>query len=369
NEGYSPAEARRIFDDLRFAEDPEAPVTADGRFPWNNDLGPVDPAAVARPDDAAEILASIPARPNTITGPFGPIQLGFPDGASNALLVGAKLSESGRPLAVFGPQTGYWSPEILMEIDMHGPGIHARGAAFPGLSLYVLLGRGDGYAWSAASAGGDQVDVYAVELCDPGGGEPALDSTSYVNGSGKCEAMEIRELSYVAKPSAGGVPDSSQAPGNILVELRSERTDYGLVRARGTIKGKPVAFTILRSSYGGEVDSALTYVEMLDPRRINGPRDFQRAFSRFSSTFNWFYVDGRHIAYQLGGYHPLRARGVDPDLPVWGQPQWRWRGLLSFRDTPKAANPAKGYITSWNNKQAHGFRANDRQWSYGPVYR
>lgn len=368
-EGYSPAEARRIFDDLRFAEDPEAPVTADGRFPWNNDLGPVDRSSVARPDDAADVLASIPARPTTITGPFGPIRLGFPDGASNALLVGSKLSESGRPLAVFGPQTGYWSPEILMEIDMHGPGIHARGAAFPGLSLYVLLGRGDGYAWSATSAGGDQVDVYAVELCNPAGGRPAADSTSYVNAAGKCEAMEIREESYVAKPSAGGQPDPAQAPGNIMVELRSERTDFGLVRARGTIRGKPVAFTALRSSYGGEVDSALTYVEILDPRRINGPKDFQRAFGRFSSTFNWFYVDGQHIAYQLGGYHPLRADGVDPDLPVWGRSKWRWRGLLSFQDTPKAIDPAKGYITSWNNKQAHGFRANDGQWSYGPVYR
>jgi hypothetical protein len=29
----------------------------------------------------------------------------------------------------------------------------------------------------------------------------------------------------------------------------------------------------------------------------------------------------------------------------------------------------QGYITSWNNKQAHGYRAADNNWSYGPTYR
>ncbi|HYH27757.1 MAG TPA: penicillin acylase family protein, partial [Actinomycetota bacterium] len=143
-EGYPPSAARAILADFRFANDPEAPTTTSRSFPWMQDLGSVDPASVAMPDDAAPAQQAISRStfPDTIDGPFGPIRLGFPEGASNALLVGSKLSATRRPLAVFGPQVGYWSPEILMEIDMHGPGIHARGAAFPGISLYVLLGRG-----------------------------------------------------------------------------------------------------------------------------------------------------------------------------------------------------------------------------------
>ncbi len=38
---------------------------------------------------------------------------------------------------MLGPQVGYYNPEILMEEDLHGPGIDARGAAFPGVNLYV----------------------------------------------------------------------------------------------------------------------------------------------------------------------------------------------------------------------------------------
>ena len=51
---------------------------------------------------------------------------------SNALLVSAKDSASGHPLVVVGPQVAYFSPQILMEEDIHGPGIDADGAAVPG---------------------------------------------------------------------------------------------------------------------------------------------------------------------------------------------------------------------------------------------
>ena len=52
--------------------------------------------------------------------------------------------------------------------ELQGPGISARGAAFAGLNLYVLLGRGQDYAWSATSSGQDITDTYAVPLCDRG---------------------------------------------------------------------------------------------------------------------------------------------------------------------------------------------------------
>ncbi|HEX9824882.1 MAG TPA: penicillin acylase family protein [Actinomycetota bacterium] len=367
-EGYSPAEAREIFDDLRFAEDPEAPTTTDDRFPWNNDLGPVDPSTVAIPDDPQAVLEQLRAAqpPAAVDGPFGKIRLRFPSAASNALVVGSKLSATGRPLAVFGPQTGYWSPEILMEIDLHGPGIHARGAAFPGISLYVLLGRGADYAWSATSAGSDLVDIWAVELCDPAGGAATVDSTGYMDGD-DCVQLYTRTDQFLAKPSAGGLPDPTNLA--ILVSFTTERTDKGIVQARGTVDGTPVVFVRQRSSYGREVDSALTYVDLLDPDKVNGAADFQELFSKFTFTFNWFYVDDRDIAYQLGGLNPIRAEGVDPDLPVWDRPETDWTGYLAFEDIPKDTNPRKGFITSWNNKQAPGFRANDGNWSYGPVYR
>ncbi|MGH2730930.1 MAG: penicillin acylase family protein [Actinomycetota bacterium] len=367
-EGMTYKGARQVLADFKFADDPEAPTTLERRFTWLTDLGRVKPKSVAMPDDPVD--ASDQARaaqmPDYIDGPFGRIRLAFPTEMSNALLVDSKLSKTGRPIAVMGPQVGYWSPEILMEMDLHAPGIDSRGVGFPGISMYTLLGRGRGYAYSATSAGGDQVDIFAEVLCNPDGGEVAPDSTFYVR-KGECVEMYTRTDQWFAKPSAGGIPDPSAE--SVQVEMTTERTDDGIVQARGTVNGKPVAFVAKRASFGAEVDGALTYVEIMDPKVIKEAEDFQRAFARFSFTFNWFYLDDEDIAYQLGGYHPLRTPGVDPDLPVWGTGKWRWRGNLSFADTPHDVSPKKGYITSWNNKQAPGFRASDGQFGYGPVHR
>ncbi len=364
-EGFNYRDARRVLRDFNFPNDPESPVTTTKPFPWNNDLGKVDKSSRALPDDAAAVARQMRAAtvPDHVDAPWGEIPLTFPNAQSNALLVGKDLSASGRPVSVSGPQVAYWSPEILMELDLHGPGIDARGVGFPGISLYVLLGRGADYAWSATSAGGDQVDTFAERLCEPGGGKPTVDSNGYIK-NGKCVEMYSRTDSWEAKPTAGGFP-----PKTVFVEMTTQRTDNGIVQARGTVKGKPVAFTAQRASFKKEVDSAVTYVEISDPEHINGPADFQRAFARFTFTFNWFYLDDEDIAFQLGGRHPLRARHIDPDLPVWGSGRWNWRGMLSFADTPKEVNPRRGWMTSWNNKQAPGFRANDSNFSFGPVQR
>ena len=76
-----------------------------------------------------------------------------------------------------GPQVAYFMPQILIEQDLHGPDIDASGAASPGVSPYVLLGRGRDFAWSATSAGQDIIDTWAEQLCEPGGGTPTVQST------------------------------------------------------------------------------------------------------------------------------------------------------------------------------------------------
>src|SRR5207247_2241874 len=87
------------------------------------------------------------------------------------------------------------------------------------------------------------------------------------------------------------------------------------------------------------------------------------------STCNWFFVDGKDIGYQHSCKCPQRAPGVDPYLPVWGTGEWDWQGFIPLSAQPNDLNPPAGFLTSWNNKQAPQFRSNDRQFSYGPVFR
>lgn len=369
DEGKSYAEARSIMEDFRFANDPEAPVSTSEPFNYNTNLGPVDLSSVALPDHPDEVLAKIASLPSTIDTPLGKIPLPLAGGgASNALLVTPQLSSNGEPLAVFGPQVGYFSPQIFMEIDVHGPGIQARGGAFPGISHYVLIGRGTDYGWSATTAIGDHNDIRADKLCNTGGGAATLDSDGYLDGT-DCKPIYKRTDTWLAKPSAGGRPEGLAQAERTVVSMTTERTKHGIIQARDTVDGVPTAFVRQRASYNADVDSTLTYVELMDPAKVNGVADLQRLFGRFNYSFNWHFIAKDGVGFFTSGKYPKLARGTEQDLPFWGDSRWDWQGFLTFEEHPQAFNPASGYITNWNNKQAPGFRASDDWWAYGPVGR
>ena len=423
----SAAAARAVFDDLHFANDAEAPTTSHSATPYMTDLGAVDPSA--HPDvDCASLQPVDASGPplrellDAIRGARPP--LAVPHATSNALLVSAAHTKTGRPIAVFGPQTGYFMPQLLVEKDVHGPGIDARGVAFAGTDLYVQLGRGRNYAFSATSAGADNVDQWVLRLCEPGGGAPTTGSMGYLH-DGTCEPIEAFDHVQVAKPSAGGPPGIAEsgaqcanavdddgdgfvndgcppvgipevllacanavdddldgkvndgcppvAGADVVLTFHVERSrHYGPLVARGQLAdGTPVAIATLRSTYMHELDSARGFVRVNDPTFMTAGYDsFRQAMGTgVDYTFNWFYVDAKDVGYQHSCKCPQRAPGVDPYLPAWGTGQWDWQGFIPLAAQPADLNPPAGFLTSWNNKQAPGFKANDRQFAYGPVFR
>ncbi|MCZ7526881.1 MAG: penicillin acylase family protein [Acidimicrobiia bacterium] len=380
----NPVAARAVFDAVHLAEDPGAPTTSRREAPYGADALP-DPAAVPDLDCASLVPVGgyrdpVEAAPGGLGAGPGPLApdpawLGSlldlvphgeaPAGASNAVLVGAEHAEGDRPIAVFGPQVGYSVPELLVEKDVHGPDIDARGVGFLGIDLYVLLGRGRDFAWSATSAGADNVDTFVLALCDPAGGDATVESTGYEH-DGACQPIESYD--HVVETTSGlGAGDP------VTLTWTIERTaDYGPISHRGRLRdGTPVAVASKRSTYGAEIRSAIGFKQLNDPGFMDGGFDaFREAVGEgVDYTFNWFYVDATTIGYQHSCRCPVRAAGVDPDLPAWGTGEWDWESFLAPEDQPFDVNPEEGWITSWNNKPAPGFRASDDQFSYGPVHR
>ncbi|MFJ2718399.1 penicillin acylase family protein [Streptomyces sp. NPDC087437] len=362
-------EGTRIWESFRERNDPEAVLTVhDGRsYPYATK--PDDPRGRALPDAgsvAQEPLvygrtgsaATAAARGATSSAAKSALTSAR-RGMSNALVVGGEHTASGHPVAVFGPQTGYFAPQLLMLQEIQGPGISARGASFAGLSMYVELGRGQDYSWSATTSGQDIIDTYAVELCQ--------DDFHYLY-RGTCTAMDKVEQTNSWKPT---VADGTAAGS---YTMRVWRTKYGPVEYRATVGGKKVAYTTLRSSFLHEADSIIGFQMLNDPDFVKGPEDFQRAAQHINYTFNWFYADSRHTAYYNSGDNPVRANGVDAEFPVWAQPAYEWRNwdpAVNTADyTPSSAHPAsvdQDYYVSWNNKQALDYSA--ASWGNGSVHR
>jgi acyl-homoserine lactone acylase PvdQ len=263
---------------------------------------------------------------------------------------------------VFGPQTGYFAPQLLVEQVLKGPGVLVRGVSFAGTNMVVQLGRGKDYAWSATSASNDLVDTVAERLCNADGSRPTVRSTSYRVGR-RCVPMRHDRHVEHTLPNA-------TAPGPpTTYTFDVWRTRHGIVQERTTVDGTPVALVLQRSTYGHEVDSVVGFARLNDPGFVHGAATFQRAASAIDFTFNWFYVDSRDIAYYTSSLLPRRAPGVAFDFPRWGDRAYDWQGYVGFDGHARETNPERGYLVSWNNRQTRSWSAPDDVWGWGPVHR
>ncbi|MGI8727981.1 MAG: penicillin acylase family protein [Solirubrobacterales bacterium] len=390
-EAFGEKAGEKVWMDFLSGDDPEAPRTVHkGSFDYRQLPKEGTERGAAVPDPGS--LESVPVvTDSTGSGAATAAGAKSPEGvfneilrplrevqgqASNALLVSARESEGDNPTVVFGPQTGYFAPQLLMEQDAHapstaefGPAIHSRGVAFVGTNIYVQLGRGVDYSWSATSAGQDIVDVYALELCEPDGSAPTKGSGHYVF-EGECLPMERVEKTISWTPNAA---DDTPPGSQTMLMLR---TKAGLVSHRATIDGKPVVFTRLRATYNHEVDSAISFAHWNSPEQTFDAESFNDGAYKNDLTFNWFYVDDEQISYFNSGANPVRPQGLHPNMPVKGGDldlMWKdfdpdFNSFRRQRQSEHAQVIDQEFLTSWNNKWAKGMRCDSLQ-CYTPVYR
>jgi len=322
------ADARRVFADLRAANDIESPVSVPGSFPQQ--FPSAVPAGSVVLDD----------------GSFTGVQLSPPAVASNALLVGKKRSATGRPLFVAGPQVGYFFPQFFAEMELAGAGFAVRGAVFPGVPT-VLIGRGPDFAWSATSSQADNLDLFVETLCE--------DDLHYLY-RGQCEPMR---RFFVGTVKAQGQPDQP---------ITYYETTHGPVVGYATVGGKRVAISAQRSTRGRELLSTKAFYD-LNTSRVTSAKDFVQTMNGVEFSFNWFYADDRDIAMFSSGRLPVRAPGTDPALPTQGTGDFDWRGFLPGSAHAQGINPPSGAILNWNNRPAANVGAGDGNFAYGSVHR
>lgn len=367
-----PEAGRKAFDDFKESNDPDAPTTTDKPFPYEATPANVDPATTALPDRGKKLTggptATTPGCDLTAPNPTAKRLLrslqAMPRHMSNALVVNGDHTVEGHPTAVFGPQVSYFAPQILSVIDLHSPHYSAMGASFPGTGL-VELGRGPDYAWSATSAGSDLIDQRLEQVCARPGEAKAQPEGKYYEFDGKCLPMIHEVFQETALgPKPGGIGLTT------IIKHDIYRTRHGVVQGWTTARnGEPVALVNQRSTYDHDIDSVVGFLHWGQPALTHDVASWMQGAAQISFTFNWFYVDASDTGYFASGADPIRAPGVDPNLPTWGTGNAEWQGFLPAAQHVQDVNPANGYLISWNNKPAPQFSASDNQYGYGPVFR
>jgi acyl-homoserine lactone acylase PvdQ len=383
---HGPAKARAIWDDFRNRTNADGVVHTTKSFPYNARPGTVDADAHAFgfgpgdsgldgvlgglfPTQAADLAeqSRIKWERIVLDTPAGRVDLSSPGHLSNYLVVDGRLSATGRPILLGGPQAGYFDPQILVENELHGDRLHARGAGFPGMG-FVVIGRNAEAAWTPTAGGSDMIDTYVEVLCDPEGGTPTEDSTHYLF-KGECLEMDRRVVRTVTDDAPIDLPGRDALPDIIV-----ERTVHGTVVARGRVGEQAVAVSRKRSTYGKELDAGVSILK-LNRNEVPDGKTFVDTFEESHNlSTNWAFANRSEIAYVHGGLYPERPSSVDPDLPVWGTGEWEWAqhpdGTDRFLTThPHEVAPARGYLVSWNNRPAPDWGASDAQWGWSSLYR
>jgi acyl-homoserine lactone acylase PvdQ len=327
------SKGHEAWDDVMLADDPEAPTTIDKRFNYPPLTGgPVTGSVILDPGS----IQSVDPRASAAQAAAAPAHRQ----ASNFLITAHQRSASNNALAVMGPQLGYYYPEIVEQMDLHGPGINSQGVGGPGFAMYTLIGRTQNYAWSLTSADHDIRDVYAERLCEPDGSAPTRSSTHYLY-KGTCRAFENFNA---------GLLNGTPLTYNVSV--------HGPVFATATIDGQPYALSRKRSTFGRDSLNLVALKDMTDGV-ASSPEKFWQVANEFGFTFNWGYVSRKATAYFSSGLLPRRPAGLDRRLPTLGDGNYEWTGFLSQDEHPHAKSGPGGLLLNWNNQSAPGFMHGD----------
>ena len=330
-------EARKIFDDFFWINDPKSPTSITGedmkRPPTAGGGGrpggrrPLTERDMLGDEFSDPILADAQAASEmreTLRYAEAhrlPTKLG-----SYAWVIAPRRSASGNPLLVGGPQMGWMTPQIGHEVHLGGAGFNVIGMGFAGVPG-VLIGHNADLAWTTTSGVADMTDIF-VEKLDP-------KNKKRYRFKGEMRDMDCRTETIAVR---GGEPAA--------VEVC--RTVHGPVLEWDEKAG--VAYSRAVSYRGHELDTARS---ALGFNRAKTVQEFARYVQLIWPSHNWLAAD-RHgnIGYWHGGKPPLRPPGQDPRFPLPGAGEAEWQGVQAFENMPQVINPARGYVVNWNNKPA-----------------
>jgi penicillin amidase len=255
-----------------------------------------------------------------------------------------------------GPQLGYSMPELLVELEVHGPGINARGVTAAGVPV-VGIGHNEHVAWGLTSGISDDDDLYVERLA--GNGEQ-------YHFKGEIRDMDCRNETFTWKPPPTEATDPEGLLGGILPNTgggdeaasgseteRICRTVHGPVEARAG----NVAYARRYAIWGRE---AQTILGLLELNKADSIRDVDRAMRKVTWNENTTAADDRgNIGYWHPGLLPWKPRRWDERLPFPGDGRAEWRGFLPVKRRPHVINPKQGYLYNWNNKPSVAWTEGD----------
>jgi acyl-homoserine-lactone acylase len=257
--------------------------------------------------------------------------------ASNGWAVHPSRSANGATILANDTHLPLAMPSIWHVVHLRAPGYHAAGVAIAGAPVPVL-GFNGRLAWGATLAMSDTQDVFLEELRTIGG------KLHYRRGKDWLPTRERQEQFRIRGEQPATRTFHETRHGPLLNSALSHAFGPELTPA-------PV-----KSRYG----LALSSSALASDATLDGVFGVSRAQSVAEATpiiqsiraisLHYVYADHDHIASQVTGLVPLRARGRGKlPSPGWSD-DYEWSGYLPVAQHPAQLDPLAGFIGMANQR-------------------
>jgi len=311
-----------------------SPEDFDKLFPLAQDsLDPIIPKGTVF--DSAKVKPVAPANVDSVyfnNKDLADVQEEKPDrdnGSNNWAVSGSK-TRSGAPILCNDPHLGLNLPSLWFEMQLSTPTFNAYGATFPG-APGVVIGFNDSAAFGFTNGGRDVRDYYEIKFKDDSRKEYWFDS-AWKKTDFRVEVIKIKGkpdyLDTVAYTIFGPVMyDKSYTGGRT-----SNNKNYA-VRWKAHDPSND-----LRTFY------------MLD--RANNYADYNAAITNLHTPGQncVFACKNGDIAIRAQGEFPAKWKGQGDFVMPGTDSSYMWQGMIPQDETPFQYNPARGFVSSANQK-------------------
>ncbi|MGE8686074.1 MAG: penicillin acylase family protein [Achromobacter sp.] len=245
---------------------------------------------------------------------------------SNNWTMGGQHTATGKPILAGDPHRSITMPSLRYMVHLNAPGWNVIGAGEPALPG-VSMGHNDRIAFGLTIfAFGDEEDLYVYDT------NPA-NANEYRYRGGWEKMRQVDE----------SIPVRGQAAA--VRQLKFTR--HGPVIHEDPVRHKAYA---LRAAYL-EFPGTAAYLASLRLNQAQNWNEFVAGMEKhYTPSENMVYadVDG-NIGWFGGSIAPIRPRADwSGMLPVPGNGDFEWRGVLPGNALPRVYNPAEGYVATAN---------------------
>ncbi len=355
-------DGERIFDQLRWKNDPTSPTTigepdvvarietGTGSM-WASvkqtlsqwlDEGPVaavlarlNPAVAPTPLVESVSSTTVAALIEDEKKKYGGTGPDFYPKASNMWSLSADRITEGQAAFYIGPQFGNNSPTNAFGVGLHGAGYNAIGTSHWGFPM-IMWGANEKIGWGVTVGFGDTIDMFQLNL------SPTDRMKYFHKGEWKNLTKRVETIK---------VKDAADVTVEYLV------SHYGQIDT--VDEANNVAYARARTWAGREVDTLIAWSQM---NKASNWDEYVNYGKRIAASLNWFYIDAKNnIGTTYVGAFVRRDPSHDFRLPLPGDGSADWLGALPFNEHPTVFNPSSGEILNWNNKVTRDWNNADYQ--------